>query len=70
MAMIRVQNELEKRNLKTKMIIQVHDELVFETPKDETEVIKSIVKECMGLGQPFRVPLEIDINIGPSWKEV
>ncbi len=69
MAMIKVQDELEKHNLKTKMIIQVHDELVFETPKDEVEQIKSIVKECMELGQPFKVPLEIDINIGSSWKE-
>ncbi len=70
MAMIKVQDELEKQNLKTKMIIQVHDELVFEVPKEEVETVKSIVKECMELGQPFKVPLEIDINIGPSWKEV
>jgi len=70
MAMIRVQNELEKQNLKAKMIIQVHDELVFEVPKNEVERLKILVKECMELGQPFKVPLEIDINIGPSWKEV
>jgi DNA polymerase-1 len=63
MAMIKVQDELEKQNLKTKMIIQVHDELVFEVPKEEVETVKSIVKECMELGQPFKVPLEIDINI-------
>ena len=70
MAMIKVQNRLEEANLKTKMIIQVHDELVFEVPKDEVEQVKTLVKECMELGQPFEVPLEIDINIGPSWKEV
>jgi len=69
MAMIKVQDELEKQNLKTKMIIQVHDELVFEVPKGEIEQVKKLVKECMELGQPFKVPLEIDINIGPSWKE-
>ena len=69
MAMIKVQNELEKQNLKSKMIIQVHDELVFEVHKDEIEQIKALAKECMELNQPFKVPLEIDINIGSSWKE-
>ena len=69
MAMIKVQDELEKQNLKTKMIIQVHDELVFEVPKAEVEQVKAIVTDCMGLNQPFKVPLEIDINIGQSWKE-
>ena len=69
MAMIKVQDELEKQNLKTKMIIQVHDELVFEVHKDEIEQIKALAKECMELNQPFKVPLEIDINIGSSWKE-
>lgn len=69
MAMLKVQDRLEEENLKTKMIIQVHDELVFEVPKDEVETVKTLVKECMELGQPFKVPLEIDVNIGSSWKE-
>ena len=69
MAMIKVQNELEKQNLKSKMIIQVHDELVFEVHKDEIEQIKALAKECMELNQPFKVPLEIDINVGSSWQE-
>ncbi len=69
MAMLKVQNEIEKQNLKTKMIIQVHDELVFEVPKDEVEQVRTLVHECMELNQPFKVPLEIDINIGSSWKE-
>ena len=41
-----------------------------ELTKDEVETVKVIIKECMELNQPFKVPLEIDINIGPSWKEV
>ncbi|MCQ2743617.1 MAG: DNA polymerase I [bacterium] len=69
MAMIRVQNELEKRNLKTKMIMQVHDELVFEVPKNELEEVKELVTTAMELEQPLKVPLELDINIGSSWKE-
>ena len=69
MAMIDVQKQLEEKNLKAKMIMQVHDELVFELPKDELETLKEIVTTSMGLGQPLKVPLEIDINYGVSWKE-
>lgn len=69
MAMIEVQNRLEKQDLKTKMIMQVHDELVFEVPKEELETIKELVLDAMGLNQPLQVPLELDINYGTSWKE-
>lgn len=69
MAMIKVQNELEAKNLKTKMIMQVHDELVFEVPKNELDEVKELVKSAMELGQPLKVPLELDINVGSSWKE-
>jgi DNA polymerase-1 len=69
MAMIEVQNQLENQNLQTKMIMQVHDELVFEVPKSELETVKSLVKTAMELNQPLLVPLELDINVGTSWKE-
>lgn len=69
MAMIEVEKQLEEQGLKTKMIMQVHDELVFEVPKDELERVKALVLTAMELGQPLRVPLEIDINCGSSWKE-
>ena len=69
MAMIRVEKELEEKQLKTKMIMQVHDELVFELPKNELEIVKTTVLKCMALDQPLKVPLEIDINYGTSWKE-
>ena len=67
MAMIRVDKELN--GMKTKMIMQVHDELVFEVPKDELEKVKEIVLRCMELDQPLKVPLDVDINCGESWKE-
>ena len=67
MAMIRVDKEIE--GLKSKMIMQVHDELIFEVPKDELEDIKSIVLRCMELDQPLKVPLVVDVNYGPSWRE-
>lgn len=69
MAMIKIDEELTKKNLKSKMVMQVHDELVFEAAKDEIEELKSIVKNGMEMGQPFKVPLEVDINCGGSWKE-
>ena len=69
MAMIEVDKQLEAHNLKTKMIMQVHDELVFEVPKTELEEVKTLVLKAMELGQPLRVPLEVDINCGTSWKE-
>ena len=69
MAMIEVEKQLEEQGLKTKMIMQVHDELVFEVPKNELGQVKELVLKAMELGQPLRVPLEIDINCGTSWKE-
>ena len=69
MAMIKIDEELTKKNLKSKMVMQVHDELVFEAAKDEIEELKSIVKNGMEMGQPFKIPLEVDINCGASWKE-
>ncbi len=68
-AMIKVDEELTNRNLSAKMIMQVHDELVFELPKEELNEVKNLVQECMELGQPLSVPLLVDINYGESWKE-
>ena len=69
MAMIEVDKKLKEYNLKSKMVMQVHDELVFEVEKTELDVLKKLVTEAMELGQPFSVPLEVDINYGESWKE-
>ena len=67
-AMIRVDKAIDK--MKTKMIMQVHDELVFEVPKDELEQLKAIILDCMALkDQNLKIPLDVDINYGTSWKE-
>ena len=67
-AMIRVDKAIDK--MKTKMIMQVHDELVFEVPKDELEQLKTIILDCMALkDQNLKIPLDVDINYGTSWKE-
>ena len=69
MAMIDVERELEEKNLKTRMIMQVHDELVFEVPKIELETVKELAVRCMELKQPLQVPLVVDVNCGTSWRE-
>ena len=69
LAMIDLSNKLKENNLKSKMILQVHDELILEVYKPELELVKTIIKEAMELNQPLKVPLVIDINIGESWKE-
>ena len=69
LAMISVQNELEKINSKTKMVLQVHDELVFDVPKEEVETVKPIVKKCMEEAFTLKVPTSVEIGIGDNWLE-
>lgn len=69
LAMVNVYNELEKRNLKSKVILQVHDELILNAYRAEIDEVKSIVKEEMEKVLQLRVPLEIDMNIGENWYE-
>ncbi len=69
LAMVHVYDELEKRKLKSRLILQVHDELILNVYKDELEEVKSIVKNEMENVMDLRVPLEVDINVGKSWYE-
>lgn len=69
LAMIDVYDKLKKSNLSAKMILQVHDELVFEISKNEKDELIKLVKTSMELNQPLDVPLEIDFQQGPSWME-
>lgn len=66
-AMIEIDSELTKRNLKTKMIIQVHDELLFDCPKEELEEVTNLVRDLMENTYKLSVPLKVDINIGTNW---
>ena len=68
-AMIDFSKKLKENNLSSKMIMQVHDELVIEVVKSELETVKKLVKEAMELNQPLSVPLVVDVNVGESWKE-
>ena len=69
-AMVDFAKSLKENKCKSKLILQVHDELVVETAKNEFELVKKLVKDAMELNQPLRVPLLIDINAGVTWKEV
>ena len=68
-AMINVDKELKKQNLKSKLILQVHDELLIETYEDEKEVVRNILKNCMENVINLSVPLKVDINEGKNWYE-
>lgn len=68
-AMVEIYAEFNKRNLKSKMLIQVHDELVFNVVNDELEEVKSIVKNIMENTFKLNVPLKVDIEVGNNWYE-
>ncbi len=66
-AMIDISKEFKKRNIKSKMILQVHDELVFDCLKEEVEVVSSIVKDLMENAVKLNVPLKVDLESGNDW---
>lgn len=68
-AMINIHNELTEKNFRTKMILQVHDELVFDTHKDELESVKPIIKNLMSTAIPMKVPIVVEMDIGDNWLE-
>lgn len=68
-AMVRVWRELKKRGLKSRLILQVHDELLVETWKDELEEVKEIVRTGMEEAVALSVPLTVDISVGRNWYE-
>lgn len=68
-AMIRVDNRIRLEQLKSRLIMQVHDELVFEVPENELLRMEMLVKEEMGLAVETRIPLKVDISYGANWSE-
>ncbi|CAH0128287.1 DNA polymerase I [Peribacillus sp. Bi96] len=67
LAMINMNKRLKKEGLKTRMLLQVHDELIFETPPEELEILKVIVPEEMENAIGLNVPLKVDYAFGPTW---
>ena len=68
-AMINVQNKIKQHNLKSKLILQIHDELIVDTCKDEIDIVTSILKQEMESVATLNVPLIVDVNVGKSWFE-
>jgi DNA polymerase I len=69
MAMLRVDELLAERKLRARMLLQVHDELLFEAPEDEAEAIRALARETMSAVATFKVPLKVDVGVGHSWSD-
>ncbi len=69
-AMIRIDAALSARNLKSRMTLQVHDELVFEVPENEIDEMKSLVREHMEKAHTLTVPLQVEIGVGQNWRDL
>ena len=70
LAMIRIDEEMGKRGLKSRMTLQVHDELVFEVPEGEVDRMKALVREHMEQAHELAVPLLVEIGVGPNWRDM
>jgi DNA polymerase I len=68
-AMIRIDRILTEREMQTKMLLQVHDELVFETPPEEVDELKALVKREMEAVHEFEIPLLVEIGVGDNWRD-
>ena len=70
LAMILVQRELDHGNRRTRMVLQVHDELVFEVPLDEVEEVSAMIREKMESAFSLCVPLKVDVRVGKNWGDL
>lgn len=70
LAMIRIAAELKDRKMKSRMTLQVHDELVFEAPEAEVEMLRPLVREQMEKVHPLSVPLVVEIGVGKNWRDL
>jgi DNA polymerase-1 len=70
LAMIRIDKSLRDRTMNSRMTLQVHDELVFEVPEAEIDIVRSLVREEMEKVHPLIVPLLVEIGVGPNWRDL
>jgi DNA polymerase-1 len=70
LAMVKVDAALAARGLRARMLLQVHDELLFEAPPEEEEAVKALARELMESALPLRVPVVVDVKAGKDWSEV
>lgn len=69
-AMIRIQAELDRRQLRSRMLLQVHDELIFEAPSAELDELRGVVTELMPSAMELTVPLKVEVKVGRNWGEM
>jgi len=69
-AMINLYREMNQRHLKSKMLLQVHDELVFEVPQEETTDMNELVPHLMSTALELSIPLKVDTKTGNNWGEM
>ena len=70
LAMIQIDEELRSRKLKSRMLLQVHDDLLFEVPENEIELMRGLVREKMESVHKLSVPLLVELGVGPNWRDV
>ncbi|MBA4496465.1 DNA polymerase I [Paenactinomyces guangxiensis] len=68
-AMVEMDKRMKEEKLESRMLLQVHDELIFEVPEEELPVMRTLVPEVMEGALPLSVPLQVDVNVGKSWYE-
>lgn len=69
-AMIRLHNRLREGGYQTRLLLQVHDELVLETPPNEQEVVVELARDTMSTAYALVVPLKVDVEVGPNWRDL
>jgi DNA polymerase-1 len=69
-AMLLIDERMRKRGMKSRMLLQIHDELVFEAPDGEMADLSGLVREAMTTALPLDVPLKVDMGVGPNWLDV
>lgn len=70
LAMIKLHHALHAKNLRARMTLQVHDELVLECPDDEVRVVAPLVREIMENAYPLESRLKVDVNVGMNWDQM
>ena len=68
--MLSIFNAMRERKLKSRILLQVHDELIFEVPEDEISRMEELVKTCMENAYELSVPLRVEVETGRSWGEM
>jgi DNA polymerase-1 len=69
-AMVQIMERMDDLGMKSKMILQVHDELIFETPNDEFDQMREIVMELMPNAMSLAVPLDVEVKSGHTWGDM